>query len=343
MIAQEIVVKAQQVYEQAIELDYSHASSIGVLANVMAESGFNEGASEVGGAGFGLGQWTPIDNLYSQATMLGYSRSEALTFTVQADILLRGAETGQWLDNAYTGYDSLVVSPQTLNEFKKETNINSATINYMAHWERPNEDPGINHKELRKEYAKEFDEKINGSGGGGGGGKEKPHFPTKDGLPISEQYGWRTHPITGLPDFHGAIDIGGGVTNYPIYATQTGVVLSVGYNEFAGNFIVLKHTKDKYFSQYLHLKELPSLGKGVSVTKGQTIGIMGTTGSSTGIHLHFAIAINENGFGTEEGTIDPLKYLDMEFDGGGEGGGGGGNLDGLIMLLVTDALNGWKF
>ena len=339
MISNEIILKATKLYDFAVKLGYSHSSAIGVCANVMAESSFNEGASELGGFGFGLGQWTPQANLTTQAQQLGYTQAQSLTFDVQCDILLRGSETGQWSVVAYKGYDILVISPQTLDEFKKSTDLNTATMNYMAHWERPNEDPETNHKERRKQHAKEFDEKIRGGGSGTGG--SKPVFPTVVGLNITEKYGWRTHPISGEQQFHAAIDIGGGTTNHPLYATQSGTVIVSSYSSSGGNMLVVKHTGDKYFSQYLHLAEPSLFGVGATVSKGQKVGLMGTTGNSTGIHLHFAIATSENGFSTEEGTIDPLVYLEMEF-GGGDGGTATGSSVDIIQFLLMDALNGWR-
>ena len=163
-IPDNIVKKAQRLYNLARKIGNTKEASLGICANVMAESGFNEGASEVGGAGYGLGQWTPRQNLYNQGATLGYSQSECETFDVQCDILLRGDETGQWSNVAYTGYDSLVISPLSLVEFNKIKDIYSATINYMAHWERPSYDPDTNHKELRKAYAEEFQQKLKDSG-----------------------------------------------------------------------------------------------------------------------------------------------------------------------------------
>lgn len=186
-------------------------------------------------------------------------------------------------------------------------------------------------------------EQWGGNVGEGGMGGSKPAFPTTNGLPITSKYGWRTHPISGEQDFHGAIDIGGGPTNHPIYATQTGSVLETGFNDSMGYYIRIEHTGDNYYSQYIHLAEQASVSNGDTVSKGQQIGIMGTTGSSTGIHLDFAIAIHSNGWFTEEGTIDPEKYLEMTFGDNGGGGSNGVVLKDIINLLLADALNGWKY
>lgn len=142
----------------------------------------------------------------------------------------------------------------------------------------------------------------------------KPCWPTTEGLAITSTYGWRIHPITGLDDFHAAIDISGGGVERPIYATQHGVVYNKGFNSGLGYFIVIAHSVDDFFSRYSHLKELPSIDIGMYVSRCQEIATMGTTGSSTGIHLDFAIATKANGFNTEEFTIDPLVYLDTDFD-----------------------------
>lgn len=175
----------------------------------------------------------------------------------------------------------------------------------------------------------------------GGSVGSKPVFPTTEGLTITSPYGWRTHPITGEPDFHSAIDIGGGGVHRPVYATQSGIIVQNDFESGSGYRVRIEHTADPYFSQYIHLKEPSPLSVGTYVEKGQQIAIMGTSGSSTGIHLDFAIATSLNGFYTENGTIDPLLYLEMTFD----------DItppekpykDNLIELLLCDALNGWNF
>lgn len=140
-----------------------------------------------------------------------------------------------------------------------------------------------------------------------------PFFPTKVGLRMSSPYGWRVHPITGKRTFHAGTDWGGGGSTHPIYATQDAKVTVSSFSDTGGWMVYLKHTGDKYHSRYLHLHEQPIVNVGSSVKKGQRIGTMGTTGSSTGIHLHFEVATSQDGFGTENGTIDPEKYLKMRF------------------------------
>ena len=135
-------------------------------------------------------------------------------------------------------------------------------------------------------------------------------------MPITSHYGWRTHPISGEPDFHAAIDISGNHQNRPVYATQTGIIIENSFNSSMGNYLRIQHTADPYFSQYLHLAERSPMAVGAQVYRGQEIAIMGTTGDSTGIHLDFAIATSNSGWFGEAGTIDPELYLEMEFGGG---------------------------
>ena len=332
MIAEPIIQKAQRLYNFAVALGYSHGSAIGVCANVMAESSFDETITETGGGGgYGLGQWTPKENLYTQGSILGYTRAQCETFDVQCDILLRGDETGQWLDSAYP-YDTLVIVPLTLNDYKQLTDLDTATVNYMAHWERPHEDPDINHKERRKAYAQEFDERLNG----GGGGSIHPHLPVNEGTPMTDRYGNRIDPITHEPAFHAGLDFAGAL-NDPIYATMNGIVRIAEFNNGGlGNVIWIEHSDDNYFSAYAHLESM-NVSQGDTVTRGQLIGRMGTTGYSTGIHLHFVIATELWG-NLEHNTIDPEVYLQTSINPGPVGE----DVD-YITLLLVDALNGWKW
>lgn len=100
-------------------------------------------------------------------------------------------------------------------------------------------------------------------------------------------YGWRTHPISGKKQFHGGWDIAN-VKNTPIYAVDGGVVTFVGDKGFGGgNQIDVKHSGG-YGTSYLHNTSI-LLKVGDPVKQGQQIAFMGTTGGSTGDHLHFTI------------------------------------------------------
>ena len=143
--------------------------------------------------------------------------------------------------------------------------------------------------------------------------KSTPAWPTTAGLPVTSAYGPRRAPTAGASTWHAAIDIGGGNTNHPIYATQDGEVTHSHYDQY-GNTIRIKHSADKYYSQYMHLASR-SVSVGAKVKRGQRIGTMGTTGISTGIHLDFAISKNGT-FYQQATTIDPREYLKMEFSTG---------------------------
>lgn len=378
MIPDSIIPKAQRLYDFAVALGYSHASAIGVCANVMAESSFNEGASEVGGAGFGLGQWTPQSNLTAQAQMLGYTYAESLTFDVQCDILLRGDETGQWSNVAYTGYDSLVVSPQTLSQFKKESDMISATMNYMAHWERPSYDPSINHKERRKDYAREFDSKLDGSGGGGGGdGTQLAVLPCWGTVYITQAEGGDFSHLGSL-----SVDFAYPQTKVPLYAPFD---MTCKYVDLQNAFTVWQSDRpvkcaDGSVSYVTfntgHSDDTGSNSVGDKKKKGQVYAHTGTSGNVTGDHTHIECskgeytapwATNSAGRGSlpnpdhmynvfsscnnvtkEQINIINQTSTNMPFvcilnwdDGGSTPPEPPTGKSNLITLLMVNALNGW--
>ena len=120
---------------------------------------------------------------------------------------------------------------------------------------------------------------------------------------ITSGFGWRPPPIAGASSFHGALDISGG--NYcgtPIYAAVGGRVTYAGPNGGLGNYIQIDHGNG-YVTGYAHLQN-GGIGvrMGESVGPGQNIGNAGTTGLSTGCHLH--LILRQNGT-----PIDPLSFL----------------------------------
>ncbi len=113
--------------------------------------------------------------------------------------------------------------------------------------------------------------------------------PVKEGA-ITSKFGPRIHPITKKEGFHTGLDIANKL-NTPIFAAFSGTVLETGQNEAYGNYIILKHS-DNLKTFYGHLNSV-KVKKGMNLRKGEVIGYMGSTGYSTGPHLHFEIRIND--------------------------------------------------
>lgn len=116
---------------------------------------------------------------------------------------------------------------------------------------------------------------------------------------LTSNFGYRTDPFTGKAAFHAGIDISGKVGD-PIFAAGAGTVITSEASPSRGNYIVIQHPNGIQ-SWYLHLQRL-KVAKGDIVTKGQTIGSLGSTGRSTGPHLHFEIMKNNE-------KVDPAKYV----------------------------------
>ena len=119
---------------------------------------------------------------------------------------------------------------------------------------------------------------------------------------ISSPFGYRTSPINGAVDFHRAIDIAGSGN---ISAAQAGVVEVATYHYSYGNYVVINHGKINGVTiktLYAHMQSGLSVSVGQTVSQGQKIGVMGTTGSSTGVHLHFEV--QENGT-----VVNPVNYI----------------------------------
>lgn len=117
---------------------------------------------------------------------------------------------------------------------------------------------------------------------------------------VTSEYGYRIHPIYGTRRLHGGIDIGGGG---PIRAAKSGVVELAQYSSSYGYYVKIDHGGGLK-SLYAHMTPGLQVAPGQSVSQGQIIGTMGTTGSSTGVHLHFEIFRN----GTK---VNPRNYVNF--------------------------------
>ncbi len=115
-------------------------------------------------------------------------------------------------------------------------------------------------------------------------------WPTPSCTIITSPYYMRVHPVTGKLKQHTGLDIGASHGS-AIVAADSGTVIVAGYNAGGyGNYVVVSHG-DGYSTLYAHCSSL-NVSKGQYVSKGQTIARVGSTGMSTGPHLHFEILIN---------------------------------------------------
>lgn len=107
---------------------------------------------------------------------------------------------------------------------------------------------------------------------------------------LTSGFGWRVHPISGSRAFHTGIDIGA-ARGTPILAAADGVVVYSGDGGSYGNMVILRH-KNGLYTVYGHASKLVAK-KGKYVKRGQKIALVGSTGASTGPHLHFEVKSTE--------------------------------------------------
>jgi murein DD-endopeptidase MepM/ murein hydrolase activator NlpD len=109
---------------------------------------------------------------------------------------------------------------------------------------------------------------------------------------ITSGFGWRIHPVSGVWRFHSGTDIAGPGCGAPIYAAHAGRVIYAGWYGSYGNFILIQNS-DTISTGYAHIVTGGTLVRaGQEVGVGQNIAREGTTGDSTGCHLHFEVRIN---------------------------------------------------
>ncbi len=130
-----------------------------------------------------------------------------------------------------------------------------------------------------------------------GGGVFK--FPLASYTRISDEYGYRTDPFLGIESFHNGIDFAA-PKGTAIYAAYDGQVAAAAYNASMGNYVMINHG-DGLYTIYMHASAL-YVKKGDVVVRGETIAAVGTTGRSTGNHLHFSVRLNGS-------YVSPWGYL----------------------------------
>ena len=114
-------------------------------------------------------------------------------------------------------------------------------------------------------------------------------WPAPSYTRISDDYGTRTHPILGTQQFHNGVDMAA-PSGSPILAAYDGEVIAASYSPTMGNYIMIDHG-DSLITIYMHASSV-SVSEGTMVARGEQIGCVGSTGRSTGPHLHFSVRQN---------------------------------------------------
>lgn len=157
--------------------------------------------------------------------------------------------------------------------------------------------------ELEAQRAAEAAAAAAAAGGSSGGGSANASgsflWPVASYVYVSSRFGLRVHPITGKTKNHTGIDIASN-QGTAVYASDGGTVTLAGWNGGYGNCIMIDHGNG-YVTLYGHLSSI-SVSVGQTVSQGATIGAVGSTGNSTGPHLHFEVLKN----GTR---IDPEQFF----------------------------------
>ena len=150
---------------------------------------------------------------------------------------------------------------------------------------------------LLEEKQREIDQKNDM--GSGNSGSTKLRWPLNVSGRLSSGFGPRKSPTAGASSYHKGQDIAVPVGT-PIVAAGSGTVVTATYSSSAGNYVMISHG-NKLYTVYMHCSRL-AVSAGDTVTSGQIIAYAGSTGISTGSHLHFSVIKN--------GTyVDPLIYV----------------------------------
>ena len=124
-------------------------------------------------------------------------------------------------------------------------------------------------------------------------------FPLNEGR-YTSYFGSRDDPLDGGSDYHGGVDIGADYGD-KIRAAHDGIITAVGEDSVSGKYVFLTYNQG-FETFYCHCSEV-LVKEGNVIRQGETIALVGSTGKSTGPHLHFEVRVNGN-------KVDPLSYLE---------------------------------
>lgn len=259
-------------YEQIIENKNEHIDS---LQSEVA--GLSEQAKTINT------RMVDISKLENQLKeMVGLETDNSTKAKDDVNSEVKTASDGQMAMDGGTGGEELPVSDEDMAKLLDQTKNDFLTIDEQLNLLKPE-------LELTKDAVNKRLQVL----------KVTPTIWPTDSRKVTSLFGIRKDPFTGRATYHAGLDISGD-TGDPIYAAADGVVLSADRSSSHGNNIWISHSNG-IRTHYSHLNKLLTKA-GAKVTKGDIIGELGSTGRSTGPHLHYEVFKN----GT---NIDPKPYL----------------------------------
>ena len=261
-----------------------------------------------------------LNNAEYISRISGYDRNMLVEFQkVVTNVENQEAELKKEYKELQTMQDNLITKQDSVNELikNKQSEIQSLTSelgdtkNKLAQLEAAAAEAERKQKEAaaaaaaakKAQAAAKKNTSSSGSSAGSAGasvvsGNGTFTHPCPGGY-ISSGFGYRTQPIAGASTNHKGIDFAA-ATGTPIYAAAAGTVISAGYAGNAGNLLVISHGNG-LLTYYMHCNAI-YVSAGQKVSRGQNVAAVGTTGNSTGPHLHFQVMLN----GT---PVNPANYL----------------------------------
>lgn len=250
-------------------------------------------------------------NLDAQKTALAVSQAELDEKSAEANaILAELTADAAKLDSLYVSYEDKEAA--LTDEIAQKEQEYTAALAQEEEARRQEEERRRQEEENRRqeeENRRQEEENNGGSeeeGGGESGGSSGSSssssgwlYPLPYRVAVTSAYGYRVHPVTGAWSFHTGVDLGA-AEGTPIYATRSGTVTTATYSDVYGNYVTINHG-DGYSSLYGHMTHYV-VSAGEYVSQGEVIGYVGSTGWSTGPHLHFTIYYNGS-------TVNTMDYI----------------------------------
>jgi murein DD-endopeptidase MepM/ murein hydrolase activator NlpD len=297
------------------------------------EQGYNHSLSR----GYGLVQWTPATKLmnWCNSNSLDWSDGDAQLSRIDYEQL----NQIQWISKSAYNY-------MTFNQFTQSTaDVNYLTEVFIWSYERPSSYYGNLSLPKRKEFANTCFTTLDFSGSGTIVTTPQVYF----------DYPTETHNVTSgfetpeRPDHYG-VDFSDGVV-HDIVASADGTVTRSDVSDSYGEVVYILHNINgqDYETVYAHMATgSRTVSLGDTVTQGQKLGVMGSTGDSTALHLHFELY---RGRWTADhvNAIDPMSMLGVEMQGDPNDPNPSTKSPDeikqgkIVSMLLSDTLNGWKW